>query len=180
MTGLCTMRPQAHQRLPRSRMCWRSCTGLPSPGKCCHTRQAVLCSFHAALAQGLACLILIPTRLLTGLRSLQICSQADRHMLANRQPFVAAAEQHLAALAAQVLASQRVVDVATWCPIVTCLALGAAAAVSPTAMAAQGNQDPSHYIKVQSSGALQLFMELLYAWLAAERFLLVICQQLVA
>lgn len=65
-----------------------------------------------------------------------------------RQPFAAAAEQHLAALAAQLLAAQRVTDVATWCPIVTCLALGAAAAVSPTAMAAQGTQDPSHYIKV--------------------------------
>ena len=66
-----------------------------------------------------------------------------------RQPFAAASEQHLAALTAQLLASQQVPDVAAWCPIITCLALGAAAAISPTAMAAQGNQDPAFYIKVR-------------------------------
>ena len=76
-----------------------------------------------------------------------------------RQPFAAASEQHLAALTAQLLASQQVPDVAIWCPIITCLALGAAAAVSPTAMAAQGNQDPAFYIKVppvQAAGCLLL------------------------
>ena len=70
-----------------------------------------------------------------------------------RQPFAAASEQHLAALTAQLLASQQVPDVAAWCPIITCLALGAAAAISPTAMAAQGNQDPAFYIKVGPQAA---------------------------
>ena len=65
------------------------------------------------------------------------------------------ADQHLAALAAQLLKAEHVEEVAVWCPIITFLAMEAAAAVSPTAMAAFGVRDPRFYIKVGQADAGQ-------------------------
>ena len=64
-----------------------------------------------------------------------------------RLPLSVVADQHLAALAAQLLKAEHVDDLGSWCPVITCLAMEAAAAVSPTAMAAFGVRDPRFYIK---------------------------------
>ena len=67
-----------------------------------------------------------------------------------RLPLSVVADQHLAALTAQLLKAEHVEDVGAWCPVITFLAMEAAAAVSPTAMAAFGVRDPRFYIKASS------------------------------
>ncbi len=66
-----------------------------------------------------------------------------------RMAFQSVSEQHLAALAAQLLLAEGIQDVGSWLPIICCLALEAAQSVSPSAMVANGNIDPRFYIKVQ-------------------------------
>ncbi|KAK9796713.1 hypothetical protein WJX73_010097 [Symbiochloris irregularis] len=76
---------------------------------------------------------------------------AELHPMAAiyRLPLSVVADQHLASLAAQLLKAEHVEDVGAWCPVITFLALEAASAVSPTAMAAFGVRDPRFYIKVK-------------------------------
>ncbi len=57
-------------------------------------------------------------------------------------------EQHLAAIAAQLLLAEGIQDVGSWLPIICCLALEAAQSVLPSAMVANGIIDPRFYIKV--------------------------------
>lgn len=78
------------------------------------------------------------------------CSQlADKvALLYARLPLTVVADQHVAALTAQLLKAEHVDDVSTWCPVITCLAMEAASALSPTAMSAFGVRDPRFYIKV--------------------------------
>ena len=62
--------------------------------------------------------------------------------------FQSVSEQHLGAIAAQLLLAEGIQDVGSWLPIICCLALEAAQSVSPSAMVANGNIDPRFYIKV--------------------------------
>ena len=58
------------------------------------------------------------------------------------------AQQHLAAVVGQILRAEGAEDPAVWQPIITRLALEAAYAVLPSALAAFGVSDPRFYIKV--------------------------------
>ena len=70
----------------------------------------------------------------------------------HRMAFQSVSEQHLAAIAAQLLLAEGIQDVGTWLPIICCLALEAAQSASPSAMVANGNIDPRFYIKVSCPG----------------------------
>lgn len=79
------------------------------------------------------------------------------------------AEQHLAALAAQLLRAEHVDDVGAWCPVLTFLALEAASAVSPTAMAAFGVRDPRFYIKAGHPSLVCIKTPLRLVWQASSQ-----------
>ena len=66
------------------------------------------------------------------------------------QNFADVAQQHLAAVVRQILVAEGAEDVTVWQPIITKLALEAAHAVLPSALAAFGVSDPRFYIKVAS------------------------------
>lgn len=65
-----------------------------------------------------------------------------------RKSLTEVSQQHLYSIVSQLLRATAVADSAKWCPIVTCLAMEAAASVSPPALTACGNLDPRFYIKV--------------------------------
>ena len=58
------------------------------------------------------------------------------------------AQQHLVAVVGQILKAEGAEDASVWQPIITSLALEAAHAVLPSALAAFGVSDPRFYIKV--------------------------------
>ena len=64
------------------------------------------------------------------------------------QGFAEVAQHHLAAVVGQILRAEGAGDPALWQPIITRLALEAAYAVLPSALAAFGVSDPRFYIKV--------------------------------
>ena len=75
--------------------------------------------------------------------------QPPRSKSVVHQGFVDVAQQHLAAVVGQILVAEGAEDIETWQPLITKLALDAAHAVLPSAMAAFGVSDPRFYIKVQ-------------------------------
>ncbi len=77
---------------------------------------------------------------------------------ASRAAFVRVAEAHLAALVQQQLTLEGVASAELWGPILVKLAQQAAASLSPTAVTANGNIDPRHYVKVPEKQWLA------YAW----------------
>ena len=68
--------------------------------------------------------------------------------LPSQQGFADVAQQHLAAVVGQILKAEGAEDASVWQPIITRLALEAAYAVLPSALAAFGVSDPRFYIKV--------------------------------
>ena len=54
------------------------------------------------------------------------------------------------AITASLLRSCGVEDVHRWCPVVTCLAVEAAASISPACVATTGSIDPRSYLKVHA------------------------------
>lgn len=78
--------------------------------------------------------------------------------------FQSVSEQHLAAIAAQLLLAEGIQDVGMWLPIICCLALEAAQSVSPSAMVANGNIDPRFYIKVRCNDNLCCFISGSSCW----------------
>lgn len=69
------------------------------------------------------------------------------------QGFADVAQKHLAAVVGQILLAEGAQDVSLWQPIITRLALDAAQAVLPSALAAFGVSDPRFYIKVFTGSA---------------------------
>ncbi|DBA97431.1 hypothetical protein WJX77_010396 [Trebouxia sp. C0004] len=76
-------------------------------------------------------------------------TQAQRPSPTAQQGFANVAKKHLAAVVGQVLLAEGCKDVSLWQPIITRLALDAAHAVLPSALAAFGVSDPRFYIKVK-------------------------------
>lgn len=77
-------------------------------------------------------------------------SQAQRTRSRTHQGFADVAQQHLAAVVGQILVAEGAEDVSVWQPIITRLAMDAAHAVLPSALAAFGVSDPRFYIKVST------------------------------
>lgn len=75
-------------------------------------------------------------------------SQGQGPRAAAHQHFADVAQQHLAAVVGQLLEAEGAEDAAVWQPIITRLALDAANAVTPSALAAFGVSDPRFYIRV--------------------------------
>ena len=75
-------------------------------------------------------------------------NQVQRPRPAVEQGFADVAQKHLAAVVGQILLAEGAQDVSLWQPIITRLALDAAQAVLPSALAAFGVSDPRFYIKV--------------------------------
>lgn len=75
-------------------------------------------------------------------------TQAQRRSPIVQQGFADVAQTHLAAVVGQILLAEGCKDVSLWQPIITRLALDAAHAVLPSALAAFGVSDPRFYIKV--------------------------------
>ena len=79
-------------------------------------------------------------------------ASSPRHSPSSRPPlhqgFAEVAQQHLAAVVGQILRAEGAEDPALWQPIIIRLALEAAYAVLPSALAAFGVSDPRFYIKV--------------------------------
>ncbi len=75
-------------------------------------------------------------------------TQAQRPSPTAQQGFADVAQNHLAAVVGQILLAEGCTDVSLWQPIITRLALDAAHAVLPSALAAFGVSDPRFYIKV--------------------------------
>jgi len=75
-------------------------------------------------------------------------TQAQQPRPTAQQGFADVAQKHLAAVVGQVLLAEGCKDVSLWQPIITRLALDAAHAVLPSALAAFGVSDPRFYIKV--------------------------------
>ncbi|KAL3149135.1 hypothetical protein ABBQ32_001972 [Trebouxia sp. C0010 RCD-2024] len=67
----------------------------------------------------------------------------------SQKGFADVAQQHLAAVVGQILKVEGAQDASVWQPIITRLALEAAYAVLPSALAAFGVSDPRFYIKVK-------------------------------
>ncbi|KAA6428100.1 MAG: hypothetical protein FRX49_02761, partial [Trebouxia sp. A1-2] len=76
-------------------------------------------------------------------------TQAQRRSPIVQQGFADVAQTHLAAVVGQILLAEGCKDVSLWQPIITRLALDAAHAVLPSALAAFGVSDPRFYIKVK-------------------------------
>lgn len=74
--------------------------------------------------------------------------QASTPRPPSQQGFADVAQQHLAAVVGQILKAEGAEDASVWQPIITRLALEAAYAVLPSALAAFGVSDPRFYIKV--------------------------------
>ena len=75
-------------------------------------------------------------------------AQSPRPSPTPDQGFTDVAQHHLAAVVGQTLKAEGAADIAMWQPIITQLALDAAYAVLPSALAAFGVSDPRFYIKV--------------------------------
>lgn len=75
-------------------------------------------------------------------------TQGQRPSSTEQQGFADVAQKHLAAVVGQILLAEGAKDVSLWQPIITRLALEAAHAVLPSALAAFGVSDPRFYIKV--------------------------------
>ena len=75
-------------------------------------------------------------------------TQAQRPSPTAQQGFADVAHKHLAAVVGQILLAEGCKDVSLWQPIITRLALDAAHAFLPSALAAFGVSDPRFYIKV--------------------------------
>ena len=76
-------------------------------------------------------------------------SQVQRPASLAHQGFANVAQKHLAALVGQILVAEGAEDVSLWQPVITRLAIDAAHAVLPSALAAFGVSDPRFYIKVK-------------------------------
>lgn len=74
----------------------------------------------------------------------------SRWLDCRRSPLTEVSEQHLAAVALQLLRAWSVAEPVRWVPIVSLLAMEAAAYVSPAGLIACGNIDPRFYIKAGS------------------------------
>ena len=94
---------------------------------------------------------------------------SPRHSPRPRSPlhqgFAEVAQQHLAAVVGQILRAEGAEDPSVWQPIITRLALEAAYAVLPSALAAFGVSDPRFYIKVCKPFRSSLIMLIIFHWL---------------
>lgn len=72
-----------------------------------------------------------------------------------RRPLESVGQAHMASLVAQLLLAEGILDVHSWCPVITSLACEAAATIQPSAMVAFGNNDPRFYVKVRCAGGFQ-------------------------
>lgn len=102
-------------------------------------------------------------------------SQVQRPASLAHQGFANVAQKHLAALVGQILVAEGAEDVSLWQPVITRLAMDAAHAVLPSALAAFGVSDPRFYIKVKTPIPISAHVQCIHLLHTFQIFLLAHC-----